>query len=162
MGTGVLAFGLMSVGVILAARPVSFETPLGGLDKFYRLHRWLGISAFAFATAHWVLRMGPSWVSYFDLFALPARPPRTADTATGFNIFRDLKHSAAQIGEWTSMSSPYWSRSRSGSEFRTSTSSRRTSSCRSSICSSSSTHSFCGPILLVDANRSGARTPFGL
>ena len=30
MGTGVLAFGLMSVGVILAARPVWFETPLGG------------------------------------------------------------------------------------------------------------------------------------
>jgi predicted ferric reductase len=101
MGTGVLAFGLMSVGVILAARPVWFETPLGGLDKFYRLHRWLGISAFAFATAHWVLRMGPSWISFFDLLTLPARPPRTADTSTDFNIFRDLKHPAAQIGEWT-------------------------------------------------------------
>ncbi|MGZ8409673.1 MAG: ferric reductase-like transmembrane domain-containing protein, partial [Hyphomicrobium sp.] len=101
MGTGVLAFGLMSVGVILAARPVWFETPLGGLDKFYRLHRWLGISAFAFAMAHWVLRMGPSWISFFDLLTLPARPPRTADTSTDFNIFRDLKHPAAQIGEWT-------------------------------------------------------------
>jgi predicted ferric reductase len=65
MGTGVLAFGLMSVGVILAARPVWFETPLGGLDKFYRLHRWLGIAAFSFATVHWVLRMGPSWITYW-------------------------------------------------------------------------------------------------
>jgi predicted ferric reductase len=59
-GTGVLALGLMSVGVILAARPVWFETPLGGLDKFYRLHKWLGISALGFAIAHWVLRKGPS------------------------------------------------------------------------------------------------------
>ena len=45
--------------------------------------------------------MGPSWISYFDLLTLPERPPRTADTSTGFNIFRDLKHPAAQIGEWT-------------------------------------------------------------
>jgi predicted ferric reductase len=50
-GTGVLAFGLMSIGVILAARPVLFETALGGLDKFYRLHKWLGISALILATA---------------------------------------------------------------------------------------------------------------
>ena len=45
--------------------------------------------------------MGPSWINYFDLLTLPARPPRTADASTGFNIFRDLKHPAAQIGEWT-------------------------------------------------------------
>ena len=57
-GTGVLALGLMSVGVILAARPVWFETPLGGLDKFYRLHKWLGISALSFAIAHWMLTEG--------------------------------------------------------------------------------------------------------
>ena len=100
LGTGVLAFGLMSVGVILAVRPVWFETPLGGLDKFYRLHKWLGISAFTFAAAHWVLRMGPSWITYFDLFALPPRPSRSADVSAGFNVFRDLRHAAAQIGEW--------------------------------------------------------------
>jgi predicted ferric reductase len=101
MGTGVLAFGLMSVGIFLAVRPVWFETPLGGLDKFYRLHKWLGIAAFAFATAHWVLRMGPSWINHFELLTLPARPPRTADAAAGFDLFRYLKHPAAQIGEWT-------------------------------------------------------------
>jgi predicted ferric reductase len=101
LGTGVLAFGLMSVGIFLAVRPVWFETPLGGLDKFYRLHKWLGIAAFAFAAAHWALRMGPSWITYFDLFELPARPPRSADAAGGFDIFRYLKHPATRIGEWT-------------------------------------------------------------
>jgi predicted ferric reductase len=100
LGTGVLAFGLMSAAVILAARPVWFETALGGLDKFYRLHKWLGISAFAFATFHWILRMGPSWITSLDLYDLPARATRTPDTTPGFNIFRDLRHAAAEVGEW--------------------------------------------------------------
>ncbi|MCU0955022.1 MAG: ferric reductase-like transmembrane domain-containing protein [Hyphomicrobium sp.] len=100
LGTGVMAFALMSLAMVLAVRPVWFETPLGGLDKFYRLHKWLGISAFVFATAHWVLRLGPSWITRLDLFVLPPRPPRSADTSPGFNIFRDLRHAASEVGEW--------------------------------------------------------------
>jgi predicted ferric reductase len=99
-GTGVMALGLMSVGVILAARPVWFETPLGGLDKFYRLHKWLGISVLGFAIAHWVLRKGPSWIDGLGLFAIPPKPPHAKDLETGFDLFRDLKHPAAEIGEW--------------------------------------------------------------
>jgi predicted ferric reductase len=100
LGTGILSFGLMSAAVILAARPAWFETMLGGLDKFYRLHKWLGIAAFAFATAHWILRMGPSWVKSLNLYDLPPRPQRASDPSTDFNIFRDLRHAAAEVGEW--------------------------------------------------------------
>jgi predicted ferric reductase len=99
-GTGVLAIGLMSVAVILAARPVWFETPLGGLDKFYRLHKWLGIGAFIFSTAHWVLRMGPSWIARLGWFELPERPARPPQASEGFNVFHDLREVAAHIGEW--------------------------------------------------------------
>jgi len=99
-GSGVMALGLMSVGVILAARPVWFETPLGGLDKFYRLHKWLGMSALGFAIAHWVLRKGPSWITHLGLFAIPPKPPHAKEVATGFDLFRELKHPAAEIGEW--------------------------------------------------------------
>ncbi|MGO3930267.1 ferric reductase-like transmembrane domain-containing protein [Rhodopseudomonas pseudopalustris] len=99
-GTGVMALGLMSIGVILAARPVWFETALGGLDKFYRLHKWLGIAALGFATAHWLLRKGPSWISDLGLFAIPPKPRHGDEIATGFDLFRDLKHPAAEIGEW--------------------------------------------------------------
>lgn len=42
--SGVLALGVMSVAMVLAVRPVLFEPTLGGLDKMYRLHKWLGIS----------------------------------------------------------------------------------------------------------------------
>jgi len=102
-GTGVLAIGLMSVGVFLAARPVWFETPLGGLDKFYRLHKWLGIGVFAFSVAHWILRMGPSWITTLGWFELPPRPARAAQVQapTGFDVFRDLREVAAHVGEWT-------------------------------------------------------------
>ncbi|MBV2186642.1 MAG: ferric reductase, partial [Rhizobium sp.] len=40
--SGVLAIGAMSLAMILALRPGWPETWLGGLDKMYRLHKWLG------------------------------------------------------------------------------------------------------------------------
>ena len=43
--SGVLAIGCMSVATILALRPRWPEAWLGGLDKMYRLHKWLGIAA---------------------------------------------------------------------------------------------------------------------
>ncbi|OAD20957.1 oxidoreductase, partial [Candidatus Thiomargarita nelsonii] len=42
--TGIIGIGVMSVAMILAIRPAVFESLLGGLDKSYRLHKWLGIT----------------------------------------------------------------------------------------------------------------------
>ncbi|MFZ2298340.1 MAG: ferric reductase-like transmembrane domain-containing protein, partial [Aquabacterium sp.] len=53
--TGILAIGAMSVGMLLALRPRGrIESFLGGLDKSYRLHKWLGITALVTAIAHWL------------------------------------------------------------------------------------------------------------
>ena len=43
--TGLFAFAAMAVAVMLSVRPVSIEPPMGGLDKMYRLHKWLGVAA---------------------------------------------------------------------------------------------------------------------
>ena len=43
--SGVLAIGAMSVAMMLATRPAWLEPSLNGLDKIYRLHKWLGIAA---------------------------------------------------------------------------------------------------------------------
>lgn len=43
--TGAISILAMSACLILAVRPKILETPLGGLDKMYRLHKWLGIIA---------------------------------------------------------------------------------------------------------------------
>ena len=47
--SGVLAIGCMSVAMILALRPRWPEHWFGGLDKMYRLHKWLGIAALVIA-----------------------------------------------------------------------------------------------------------------
>ena len=51
-GTGILAIGAMSLALVLAMRPVRLEGLLGGLDKGYRLHKWLGITALVAAVIH--------------------------------------------------------------------------------------------------------------
>ena len=99
--TGVLAVGFMSVAVILAARPVQIEDLLGGLDKFYRLHRWLGVTATLLALAHWLLEIVPRWMVGQGWLARPQRPSGEVQTATGFNPFRDLRGIAAEAGEWS-------------------------------------------------------------
>jgi predicted ferric reductase len=47
----------MSLAMILATRPVWLERPLGGMDRFYRLHKWSGILAVGFAALHWLVEM---------------------------------------------------------------------------------------------------------
>lgn len=50
--TGLIAMGSMSVAMLLALRPRWPERWLGGLDKMYRLHKWLGINALIFSILH--------------------------------------------------------------------------------------------------------------
>jgi len=53
--SGTLAIGIMSAAMILATRSHRLEQWLNGLDKAYRLHKWLGIAALVAAVSHWVL-----------------------------------------------------------------------------------------------------------
>jgi predicted ferric reductase len=43
--SGVIAIAVMSVAMLLALRSRWLESLLGGLDRMYRLHKWLGIAA---------------------------------------------------------------------------------------------------------------------
>lgn len=52
--SGVLVMSAMSLAVILAARPGLAERLFDGLDKSYRLHKWLGISALVLSVLHWL------------------------------------------------------------------------------------------------------------
>ena len=60
--TGVLGMGVMSVAMLLAVRPAWLEHRLHGLDKMYRLHKWLGISGLVLAVLHWLCAQGPKWL----------------------------------------------------------------------------------------------------
>lgn len=74
--SGVLAIGVMSVAMILAVRPKLAEPSLGGLDKMYRLHKWLGISGLVLAVAHWLLSEAPKWLSQLGWITRGPRGPR--------------------------------------------------------------------------------------
>jgi predicted ferric reductase len=51
--TGIVAIGTMSVAMVLALRLTFIENYVGGLDKSYRLHKWLGITGFVFSISFW-------------------------------------------------------------------------------------------------------------
>lgn len=60
--SGIIAMGLMTVAMLLALRPVWLEPALDGLDKMYRLHKWLGITALVVSVIHWWWGQGTKWM----------------------------------------------------------------------------------------------------
>ncbi len=98
--TGVLAMGAMSVAMVLAVRPAWLERPLGGLDKMYRLHKWLGITALVAAVAHWWLAQGTKWMVGWGWLTRPARGPRTAITDPLQAALQGQRSLAESVGEW--------------------------------------------------------------
>ncbi|MFP3588235.1 ferric reductase-like transmembrane domain-containing protein [Paraburkholderia sp. SIMBA_055] len=101
--TGILAIGCMSVGMLLATRPTRVEPFLGGLDKAYRLHKWLGVSALALAVIHWLWVKMPNWLVDLGWMQKPLRKPASppAQTLGGVAHFLTTQHGLAKsIGEW--------------------------------------------------------------
>jgi predicted ferric reductase len=99
--SGVLGIGVMSAAMVLAVRPVVFEPYLGGLDKMYRLHKWLGISGLVISVAHWLLAQGTKWVVGWGWLQRPARGPRPELLDAPIQqFFLSQRGLAESIGEW--------------------------------------------------------------
>ena len=96
--TGVIAMGTMAVSLLLALRSVAVEPYMGGLDKSYRLHKWLGVGALVMIVAHWLLINAPSWLMALGLMQRPARSSRGAPRGTG--IMHTLQGPARGVGQW--------------------------------------------------------------
>ena len=97
--SGILAMGCMSLAMILAIRPRWPEAWFGGLDKMYRLHKWLGIGGLVVAIAHWLWVQGPKWAVGLGWLERPPRGPRPA--AEGIEqVLRGLRGTAEGLGEW--------------------------------------------------------------
>ena len=56
LGAGVAALSLMATAALLGSRWGWVESLLGGLDRVYRAHKWMGIWALAFASYHLVFK----------------------------------------------------------------------------------------------------------
>ncbi|WP_331374514.1 ferredoxin reductase family protein [Sinorhizobium chiapasense] len=98
--SGILAIGAMSVAMFLALRPRWPETWLGGLDKMYRLHKWLGIAALAIGVIHWLWAKGPKWAAGWALLERPQRGERPPIENPVEAFFSSLRSAAEGWGEW--------------------------------------------------------------
>jgi predicted ferric reductase len=98
--TGVLAMGCMSLAMILALRPRWPERRLGGLDKMYRLHKWLGIGALVLAIVHWLWAKGPKWAVDLGWLERPMRGPQGGPENPVAQALRGLREPAESLGEW--------------------------------------------------------------
>lgn len=99
--TGIMSFFAMTIGVILAMRTRIVEKWVGGLDKHYRLHKWLGISAALFALAHWLSKKY-KWLIELGIYDRSdfATPRGTSDFFQHTNFFKPLEDLAKDMGEW--------------------------------------------------------------
>ncbi|WP_028208642.1 ferredoxin reductase family protein [Paraburkholderia nodosa] len=98
--TGLMAIATMSLAMVLANRPRGLEDPLGGLDRMYRLHKWLGIAGLMFSMLHWLLVKGVQWAVGWGWLARPQRGPRPAATSGVEQFLRDYRGLAETVGEY--------------------------------------------------------------
>ena len=98
--TGILAMTCMSLAMILALRPRWPERRLGGLDKMYRLHKWLGIGGLVLAIVHWLWAQGPKWAVGWGWLERPQRGPRPVLDNPVEQSLMDWRGTAEGVGEW--------------------------------------------------------------
>jgi predicted ferric reductase len=98
--TGIVAMGVMAVALLLALRSTAVEPRLGGLDKSYRLHKWLGVLALVGIIAHWLVVSYPQWFVAIGVIAPRlANAPRSAPHEW-LPFLSGLSGPARAVGDW--------------------------------------------------------------
>jgi len=98
--TGVVAMGCMSLAMLLVLRPLWPQAWLGGLDKMYRLHKWLGIAALVVSIVHWMWAKWPKWAVGWGWLQRPVRGSRAAIEDPVAAWLTSQRSVAESVGEW--------------------------------------------------------------
>lgn len=101
--SGSIAIGAMSLCMLLAIRPTTLSQKLNGLDKAYRLHKWLGITALIASLTHFWFAHGTKWLVGWGLLERPQRQRMQPKTLEDFNLEQWLggfRKTAETIGEY--------------------------------------------------------------
>jgi predicted ferric reductase len=98
--SGILAMTCMSLAMILALRPRWPERWIGGLDKMYRLHKWLGIGGLVLAIVHWLWSQGPKWAVGLGWLDRPERGPQPVLDNPIEQFLTTQRGTAEGLGEW--------------------------------------------------------------
>lgn len=92
--SGLLSIAMMSLAMLLSTRPAWLETPLGGMDRVYRTHKWTGILAGSFAALHWLIEMSDDILK--ATIGREGRLPKEKFAG----LLDTLRHLAEDMGEW--------------------------------------------------------------
>ena len=92
--SGLFSIALMSLTMLLATRPAWLESPLGGMDRIYRTHKWAGILAVASAALHWLIELSSDILK--STIGREGRMPKEKFGGL-LEILRDL---GKDVGEW--------------------------------------------------------------
>ena len=95
---GGLALGWMGFSMLLALRPAWLERRLGGLDKLFKVHKWVGITSVLLVVAHWLLILSPRTLASWGWIATMTRGARPPHGAAGEFSW---VHLAKEMGEWS-------------------------------------------------------------
>ncbi|HDM8215316.1 TPA: ferric reductase-like transmembrane domain-containing protein, partial [Vibrio harveyi] len=101
--SGILSLMLMSVSMVLAMRLPVVENWLHGMDKAYRVHKWLGISGVALGIVHWLWYQVPKWLVMSGVLARPVKHSgvRPAGNLSGIEAWvSGLREFGQSLGEW--------------------------------------------------------------
>jgi predicted ferric reductase len=101
-GSGIIATIAMSFSTLLAIRHFFSDSFLDGLDKRYKLHKWLGIAGFIAAVTHWLFIKAPKWLVDLELLIKPIKNKHGNGESLSWlgNFFDYQRHFAKDIGEW--------------------------------------------------------------
>lgn len=101
--SGIIAMGAMSLCMWLAIRPKWLETFFNGLDKTYRLHKWLGITALVATLTHYWFTQGSRWLVSLGIVTKPVKKKPVIDPNAPFDFevwLKSFKGIAEDVGEW--------------------------------------------------------------
>ncbi len=98
--SGLLAIAMMSVAIILSLRLRWPESWLDGMDKIYRLHKWLGIGGLVLSVTHWLWVEGPKWAVGWGMVERPERGPRPPIEDPVAAFLANYRGTAEGLGEW--------------------------------------------------------------
>jgi predicted ferric reductase len=98
--TGVLAIGAMSMAMVLAVRWSALETAMGGLDKAYRLHKWMGIAGLVFSILHFLLANVPKILASAGYIPEPEAAPSLESASAMYRFFASQYPLAEEFGDW--------------------------------------------------------------
>ncbi len=107
--SGILSLMLMSITMILAMRLPVVENWFNGMDKAYRVHKWIGIGGVALGVAHWLWYQIPKWMVMSGVLARPAHHNGSgpAGNLSGWEMWVNGLYERVKIDDAVTVEGPY-------------------------------------------------------